>query len=134
MLRTDKDILDVSPPFLVLLPGARWRLAVHVFPHPEGLCVLEPFYDRSGAARVLAGRPWHVADEVWELDWGVQVVRLREGDYAGHACWDLWRRWLAHCRAAPPDPDLASRLAAERGAGVAAGPCAAPIGSGPDPV
>jgi hypothetical protein len=116
MLRTEKDIFGVAPPFLILLPGGRWRLAAHLFPHPHGLCVVEPRVDREPQARVLHGQPWHVADDVWELDYGVQVMTLRQDYYASHPAWVQWQSWLAHPASSGLDRPRARRLAQACGA------------------
>lgn len=116
MLRTDKDLFAVSPPFLVLLPGARWRVAVQVFPHPDGLCLIEPSPEGNLEARVLQGRPWHVADEVWELDYGVQIMTLREDYYGSHPAWARWQSWLDLCQHASVERSQAQALARRCGA------------------
>jgi hypothetical protein len=118
MLRTDKDIFCVAPPFLILIPGGKWRLAAHVFPHPDGLCIVEPCPDSKPGARVFLGHPWHVADDVWELDYGVQIMTLRRDYYESHPAWARWQSWLSHPAASLLDRARARRLARACGARV----------------
>lgn len=116
MLRADKNIFAIRPPFLVVLPTSQWKIAARIFPHPDGLLCVEPFYDGEPKVSVYLGRPWHVADEVWELEYGVQIMTLDVQGMQHHPALALWHEWVQHCANNDIDTTLPDALARARGA------------------
>jgi hypothetical protein len=99
MLMTPKDIFaESTPPYLIVLGDGSWRVAREIVPHQDGVGFLEPFADDASQAMlsgVLPGSPWHVGDDVWELDYNAQIMTLDHPHYRKHPAWRLWLQWLS---------------------------------------
>lgn len=93
----DRDIFEAKPPFLVLYANKQWKVAAEVKPHPRGVALIEPFSEgNQDAAVIIPGTPWHVGDNVWELDYATQIMTLDHPNYHHHPAWQLWLHWLKH--------------------------------------
>lgn len=98
MLATPLDIYSIEPPFLILLGDGSWRVARALFPFEDGVGYIEPFADgasEQAPSGVLPGRPWHVGDQVWELDYNAQIMTLDHPHHRKHPAWRLWLQWLS---------------------------------------
>lgn len=97
MLFTIRDILAIDPPFLIVFGDGQWRVARRVESHPDGLAFFEPFspQPKDVPDGVLPGIPWHVGDNLWELDYHTQIMTLDHPHQHGHPGWRLWLHWLS---------------------------------------
>ena len=98
MLIRARNIFDVEPPFLIVLGNGNWRVARHIFAHGQGIGFIEPFSKTDSENHpdgVLPGSPWHVGDNVWEMDYKAQIMTLDHPQYRNHPAWRLWLQWLA---------------------------------------
>lgn len=121
MLVSNKDIHSINPPFLILFADGSWKVAAHIFPHAEGLCYVQPFYDSDEADNkvgLLVGAPFHVADNVWEMEYSVQIMTLAGDYYHDHPAWAFWQEWVQHKVANKSDQQRAAELAQAKGATV----------------
>ena len=99
MLSQPNDIYAIEPPFLILFGDGSWRVARELFPYQDGVGFVEPFADqadRDHPSGVVPGQPWHVGDEVWELDYNAQIMTLDHPHHHKHPGWRLWLQWLSH--------------------------------------
>ena len=97
MQEHDRSIFDADPPFLVLFANKQWKLAIDVKPHAQGIQIVEPFStDEVHDSLVIPGSPWHVGENVWELDYATQVMTLDHPNHHSHPAWQLWLHWLQH--------------------------------------
>jgi hypothetical protein len=98
MLIRPRNIFEVEPPFLIVFGHGDWKVAREIFPHPDGVAYLEPFStatDEHQPDGVVQGEPWHVGDNVWEMDFNGQIMTLDHPHYHSHPAWRLWLQWLA---------------------------------------
>jgi hypothetical protein len=103
MLIRARNIFEIEPPFLIVFGNGDWKVARRIFAHEDGIAFLEPFSSRTGEADldgVLPGSPWHVGDNVWEMDYNAQIMTLDHPHYRTHPAWRLWLRWLADAESA----------------------------------
>ena len=97
MQEHDRSIFEAEPPFLVLFANGQWKLAIEVIPHAQGIAISEPFSENTPDSNiVIPGSPWHVGDNVWELDYATQVMTLDHPNHHQHPAWQLWLHWLQH--------------------------------------
>lgn len=106
MLIRPNDIYGVKPPFLIIFGNGDWKVAEKIAPHQEGVAFFEPFSARPDdlADGVVQGAPWHVGDNVWEMDYNAQIMTLNHPHCQAHPAWRLWLQWLAtmgHSEAKP---------------------------------
>ncbi|MGD2117941.1 MAG: hypothetical protein PVG66_06265 [Chromatiales bacterium] len=95
MLINSKDIYDAEPPFLILFANQQWKVASKLQPHNDGVGYVEPFSpDEDAMSGVIPGSPWHVGDNVWELDYATQIMTLDHPNLRKHPAWQLWLQWL----------------------------------------
>jgi hypothetical protein len=98
MLNAPNDIYDTKPPFLILLGDGSWRVALELFPCTDGVGYIEPFAEQAShesPSGVLPGAPWHVGDELWELDHNARIMTLDHPHNRNHPAWRLWLHWLS---------------------------------------
>ena len=94
-----RDIFEVEPPFLILFGNGEWKVARQLLPHADGIAYLEPFSDRTADTEpdgVIPGAPWHVGDNLWEMDYSTQIMTLNHPHQQRHPAWQLWLQWLSH--------------------------------------
>ncbi len=97
MQEHDRSIFSAAPPFLVLFANGQWKLAIEVLPHAQGIAVVEAFAaDAPDSNLIIPGSPWHVGENVWELDYATQVMTLDHPNHYAHPAWQLWLHWLQH--------------------------------------
>ena len=97
MQEHDRNILDADPPFLILFADKKWKLAIELVPHPQGIAFIEAFHeDQPDSAILIPGSPWHVGENVWEFDYATQVMTLDHPSYHNHPAWQLWLYWRKH--------------------------------------
>jgi hypothetical protein len=98
MLIRPRNIFETNPPFLIVFGNGQWKVARQLFPHPEGVAYLEPFSEHQDAEDpdgVIPGSPWHVGDNVWEMDYNTQIMTLDHPHQHRHPGWRLWLHWLS---------------------------------------
>ena len=97
MLIRPRNILEIDPPFLIIFGNGDWKVARRLVAHPDGVGYFEPYSaadDDENPDGVVAGSPWHVGDNVWELDYNTQIMTLDHPQYHTHPAWQLWLVWL----------------------------------------
>ena len=97
MLIRPNDIFQVDPPFLILFGNGQWKVASRLLPHPDGIGYQEPFSTIAEVDQphgVVSGNPWHVGDDVWEMDYNTQIMTLDHSNFHSHPAWRLWLHWL----------------------------------------
>lgn len=81
----------MKPPTLLIFRNGETRIAAYIFPHPQGLCFVDLWWDTPGQ------QPFHVlAGEVQSISggsWRVGDVLVRDLD-KNDAEWAEWQRWL----------------------------------------
>ena len=98
MLIRPRNIYEVEPPFLILFGNGEWKVARQILPHTDGVAYLEPFSEDSTEADpdgVIPGSPWHVGENVWEMDYSTQIMTLDHPQQRRHPAWQLWLQWLS---------------------------------------
>ncbi len=98
MLIRPRNIFDIEPPFLIIFGNRDWKVAKRLTTHPEGVGYYEPFSatgDSDEPDGIVSGSPWHVGDNVWELDYNTQIMTLDHPYYHDHPAWQVWLHWLA---------------------------------------
>ena len=92
-----KDIFEAKPPFLVLYNNKQWKVAIELVQHVKGIAFIEPFTHKTDdQLTIVPGTSWHVGEEVWEFDYGTQIMTLDHPNYHKHPAWQLWLSWLQH--------------------------------------
>ncbi len=85
--------LNIPKPLIVTFQQGARRMAVLAFPHPDGACFVDPWWDCPES------HPFHILEG--------ELEKQADGSYAVGRCtigkltedepeWDEWKRWLLH--------------------------------------
>ena len=97
MLNNRKDIIDAKLPLLLLAPDNSWELIVALekiaADHYQGLFVRIKNDQLEGRELSIHEAPFHVAEDIWELQYGVQVMTLDHYTLRNHPASTAWQQW-----------------------------------------
>jgi len=97
MLISKKNILECNPPFLMHLSNSKWQLVeqIALIDNRYHLTVMEK-ESESISKRViyLDEAPFHVGEDVWELNYGSTLMTLNHESLAGHPAKQMWQEYL----------------------------------------
>ena len=97
MLNQRRDITAVQPPFIMTVPNAAWHLIIasqKTSAHAMTLtCVKQEDGQWIEYQQQLNEQPFHVAEDIWELSYGVEIMTLNHSSLAQHPASELWRLW-----------------------------------------
>lgn len=96
MLNQRIDIVTIQPPLLMTIPNASWHLIVKI-ERTSGQCVIDCIKEENGQIdtyqQTLSEEPFHVAENIWELSYGVEIMTLKHSSLSGHPANLLWQKW-----------------------------------------
>lgn len=99
MLNQRKDILSVQPPFLQVAANGEWHLIRSITQTgPQAFvceCIRKLNQEFKQYQRTIDEVPFHVAADIWELEYGIQLMTLMHSslnDHPAQAMWQEWRR------------------------------------------
>jgi hypothetical protein len=99
MLISQKDILECNPPFLMRLSNSAWQLVENVVLHEARYCltIIEKIDGKFSKRLIqLDEAPFHVGEDVWELDYGSTLMTLRHESLTEHPAKQVWQDYLNH--------------------------------------
>ena len=98
MLNQRKDILAAQPPILQVLANGEWHLISNITQTgPQSFacqCIRKSANEIEQYQRTINEVPFHVAADIWELEYGVQLMTLMHSSLNNHPARILWRDWL----------------------------------------
>ena len=100
MLNQRIDIISAQPPLLMTIPNSPWHLIVRIERVSSALftidCIKEEDGQLSTYQQTLHEEPFHVAENIWELTYGVEIMTLKHSSLSGHPANQLWQKWKSH--------------------------------------
>ena len=97
MLNQRRNILDVPAPFIMTVPNADWHLIVALKENETQQLTLSCVKQEQGKLieyqKLIDERPFHVAEDIWELSYGVEIMTLNHRSLAQHPAVEIWRLW-----------------------------------------
>jgi len=100
MLNQRIDILEASAPFLLSLPNNVWHLIIKIekleAEHYLCHCVKNQDNEFTEYTKDILEVPFHVAENIWELSYGVEIMTLMDDSLNDHPARILWQNWNAH--------------------------------------
>ena len=97
MLNQRRNITAVQPPFIMTVPNADWHLIIAIQTagtHALTLSCVKQEHDQwVEYQQQLDEQPFHVAEDIWELSYGVEIMTLNHSSLANHPATELWRAW-----------------------------------------
>jgi len=96
MLNQRIDIITAQPPLLMTIPNSSWHLIVKI-QRISGQCVIDCIKEEDEQIipyqQTLTEEPFHVAENIWELTYGVEIMTLKHSSLSGHPANHLWQKW-----------------------------------------
>ncbi len=100
MLNQRIDIVEAAPPFLLSMPDNNWHLVINIeklsADHYQCVCVEKQNNQFSEYTKDILEPPFHVAENIWELSYGVELMTLLDDSLQQHPARDLWMAWKQH--------------------------------------
>ena len=97
MLNNRKDIIDAKLPLLMLAPDNSWELIVKLEKiaddHYHGLFIRIKSDQLESRELSIHEAPFHVAEDIWELQYGIQVMTLDHDTLRNHPANTAWQNW-----------------------------------------
>ena len=98
MLNQRKDISEVSPPLLLTFPTGNFHLITSIeyieTNHYVCNCVKRLEGDFIHYQHHINDVPFYVAENIWELKFGVEIMTLLESDLINHPATRIWQEWI----------------------------------------
>ncbi len=98
MLNQRKDISEASPPLLLTFPDGNFHLIASIE------CIETNQYSCNCVKKLegefiqyqhhISDVPFHVAENIWELKFGVEIMTLLESDLTNHPATQIWQEWI----------------------------------------
>ena len=100
MLNQRKDILSARPPLLLVLSNGDWHLIARIKKTGQQTFVCDCVRKSAEAfeqyQRRIEEMPFHVAADIWELEYGAQIMTLMHESLRDHPARMLWQDWCQH--------------------------------------
>ncbi len=100
MLNQRVDIVEAVAPFLLSMPDGSWHLVINIEkPQPQEYvfqCISEANGEFNHYSKTIPETPFHVAENIWELSYGVEIMTLLHDNLANHPATMLWQQWKQH--------------------------------------
>ena len=97
MLNQRKNILTVQPPILQVLANGKWHLISNITQTgPQNFvceCIRKSNNEFESYQRTINEVPFHVAADIWELEYGIQLMTLMHSSLNDHPARTLWQDW-----------------------------------------
>ena len=97
MLNQRLDIIEAMPPFLLSMPNNAWHLVKHIekqdAEHYLCHCIKYQNDDFIEYTKELSEVPFHVAENIWELSYNVEIMTLIDDSLRDHPARTLWQQW-----------------------------------------
>ena len=97
MLNNRKDIIHAKLPLLLLAPNNSWELIVTLekiaADQYKGLFIRVTGEQLEARELSIQEAPFHVAADIWELQYGVQIMTLDHDTLRNHPASEAWQRW-----------------------------------------
>ena len=95
MLIRHEDILQHSMPMLLVSAGSSgFAVVASIQLNEDGQYNARIIQETENGLcdqwLLLESPPFHIGDEVWELDYGQQILSIRDTE---HGAWEIWREW-----------------------------------------
>lgn len=97
MLITQKNILECNPPYVMELSNNTWQLVEQITLIEErySLTIIEKDDEKISKRIIyLDETPFHVGEEVWELNYGSTLMTLNHKSLDGHPAKQVWQEYL----------------------------------------
>lgn len=99
MLNQRIDIIEASAPFLLSMPDNNWHLVIKIeklgAEHYICHCIKSADNAFTEYTKELLQTPFHVAENIWELSYNVEIMTLLDDSLKQHPAKLLWQRWNA---------------------------------------
>jgi len=96
MLNQRIDIITAQPPLIMTIPNSSWHLIVKI-ERLSGQCVIDCIKEENeqitSYQQSLTEEPFHVAENIWELSYGVEIMTLQHRSLSAHPAIQLWQKW-----------------------------------------
>lgn len=93
MLNNRENILAVKKPLLQLMPDQSWHIILHMTALENGdiecECIKIHEARTEKFSMTLSEPPFHVAEGIWELSYGVQIMTLDHETLSNHPAQQL---------------------------------------------
>lgn len=97
MLNQRIDIAEVAPPFLLSFADNTWHLVVSIKKvsanHYQCECRKKQQDSFISYTKDIAEAPFHVAENIWELSYGGEIMTLLDNSLNNHPAKQLWSEW-----------------------------------------
>ena len=97
MLNQRIDICSATPPFLLSIPGNVWHLVITIEKSQQDKyichCISHEGDNFNTYIHELQEPPFHVAENIWELSYGVEIMTLMDSSLSDHPARKLWQQW-----------------------------------------
>ena len=97
MLNQRKSILEACPPLLITMSDGSWHLVTRVQTSAsqgfEYECVKQTGNALEPYRLHLSEDPFHIGADIWELEYGVQIMTLMDASLETHPANSVWESW-----------------------------------------
>ena len=97
MLNQRIDILEATPPFLLSMPNNIWHLVINIekqsTEHYLCHCIKYQNNDFIEYTKDISEAPFHIAENIWELSYSVEIMTLIDDSLQDHPARTLWQQW-----------------------------------------
>lgn len=99
MLNQRKEITEATPPLLLTTPNGNFHLIAEITKIDSGKYACNCINKKEGELiqyqHEINDTPFHIAENIWELNYGVEIKTLLESDLSEHPARQLWQEWIS---------------------------------------
>ena len=99
MLNQRKDICEAVPPLLLTIPNGNFHLITDIKKIGSDKYLCNCIEKTDGKLKQYSHQiddtPFHIAENIWELNYGVEIKTLLESDLSEHPATKLWQEWIS---------------------------------------
>ena len=99
MLNQRKEITEAIPPLLLTIPSGNFHLIAEIKKIESDKYLCTCISKKDGELlqydHYINDSPFHIAENIWELHYGIEIKTLLESELSEHPAKQLWQEWIS---------------------------------------